>query len=407
MPTFIYKAINREKKILNGQMSAKTREEVGRQLTKDGLIPLLVKTKVEDMFVKGSVPLVEKMTFCRYLSIMMSTGMSLSEGLEVLRSETKNKLMYQVLGDMSYRMAQGQQLSSIFERYPTVFESYFLILTRAGEMSGKLAEVFKYLETEIRSEYSLNSKVKGALMYPAIVFTAMLVIGTMMFFFILPQIGRVFLNMKMPLPAPTKFLFTAAIALSGQAIPIIIGMIILIGVFIFSLKNPKVRDFTFLLIKPIPMIHNLIQKIDLARLCRLLSTLLRSAVPITDALEISLKSLSMYEYRKLATVFPDEIKKGKSLATLIHENKQFPSLLVQMISVGEKTGTLDSILADLATFYEQDVEEEVKGLTQVIEPLLMLCVGIGVGAMILSIIAPIYSVVGNFQQAAGGPGPVH
>jgi type II secretory pathway component PulF len=179
-------------------------------------------------------------------------------------------------------------------------------------------------------------------------------------------------------------------------------MIILGGLFAFSLRKREVRDFLFRLIRPVPMVHNLLKKIDMARFCRIFSTLIRSAVPITEALEISLAALSMPELRAMTTVFPDEIKKGKSLSTTVKESNLFPSLVVQMMTAGEKTGTMDAVLADLATFYEEEVEEEVKGLTQIIEPVLMLFVGIAVGVMILSIIAPIYSVIGNFQSAAGG-----
>ncbi len=142
-------------------------------------------------------------------------------------------------------------------------------------------------------------------------------------------------------------------------------------------------------------------KIDIARFNRIFSTLLRSAVPITEALEISLKSLSWNRYTELAKILPEEIKKGKSLSSVIKAHDVFPSLMVQMISAGERTATLDSTLSDMASFYEQEVEEEVKSLTQIIEPVMMIVVGIGVGGLILSIIAPIYGVVGNLQQPGG------
>jgi type II secretory pathway component PulF len=242
--------------------------------------------------------------------------------------------------------------------------------------------------------------VKGALLYPAIVFTAMVGIGILMFFFVLPQIGKVFLSLRLPLPAITKFLFRFSIFLSGQVIPIIVGaVILLIGGFL-ALKKPIVKELLFRMITPIPMVRNLIKKIDLARFNRIFSTLLKSAVPITEALEISLKSLSWYQYKELGKVLPEEIGKGKTLSAAIREHAVFPSLMTQMVAAGEKSGTLDATLADLATFYEEEVEEELKNLTQIIEPVMMLLVGISVGAMILSIIGPIYSVVGSFQSAA-------
>jgi type IV pilus assembly protein PilC len=404
MANFSYKTVDQNKHIVQGQLSGKSRDEIAHVLEKRGLTPLVIKSMTEISGAQGTLPVVEKMTFCRYLSIMLGTGLSLSEGIDVLRRETKNPLMEKILGDMSYSLEQGQDLSSIFERYPTAFEPYFITLTRAGEMSGKLSEVFKYLESELRSEYSLNSKVKGALMYPAIVFSAMILMGIGMFFFILPQIGRVFLSMNMPLAAPTKFLFTSSIALSKQIVPIMISFVILGVIGFFSFKNPVVKDALLMMVRPIPMIHNLLQEIDLARFNRIFSTLIKSAVPITDALEISFMSLTLKEYKACAKTFPDEIKRGKSFSDLVKANPSFPSLMVQMVIAGEKTATLDSTLADLASFYESEVEEQVKGLTQIIEPVLMLFVGIGVGGLILSIIGPIYSVVGS-MQTAGAAGP--
>jgi type IV pilus assembly protein PilC len=401
MANFFYKAVDQNNHVIEGQLSGKTRDEVAHVLEKRGLATLTIKVLAETSSIKGSVPTVEKMTFCRYLSIMLSTGLSLSEGIDVLRRETKNPLMAKVLGDMNYGLEQGQELSTIFEKYPTIFESYFVTLIRAGQVSGKLAEVFKYLEAEIRSEYSLTQKVKGALMYPVVVFSAMIVMGIMMIFFVLPQIGRVFLSMKLPLPATTKFLFTTAIELSKQMIPISISGVILVIIGIFAFRNPAVKRGLFGLVKPFPMIRNLLIEIDLARFNRIFSTLIKSAVPIMDALEISFTSLSLPEFHEYAMSFPEEIKKGKTLSSLIREHKIFPSLMVQMVSAGERTATLDSTLSDLASFYESEVEEQVKGLTQIIEPILMLCVGVAVGAMVLSVISPLYSVMGTVQQAAG------
>ncbi|HCS78423.1 TPA: hypothetical protein DIV55_01635 [Patescibacteria group bacterium] len=409
MPQFNYQALNPNKQIVTGIVAARHRKEAARELQKKGFSPLTIREANEKIQIKGKIAPIDKITFCRYISTMLSSGLSLSDGISVLREETKQPFMRSLLSDMSYSLEQGKQLSSVFERYPHVFEPYFLTLTRAGEASGTLADVFKYLESELRAEYSLSSKVKGALLYPAIIFIAMLSIGILMFFFIMPQIGKVFLSLRLTLPWITRTLFTVSIAMSKQMLPIaVLAVLGVIGGF-FLLRRPAVRELLFRLIKPIPMIRNLIKEVDLARFNRIFSTLLKSAVPITEALEISLTSLSWFEYKELARKLPEEISKGKALSQAVKEQKVFPTLMVQMIAAGERSGTLDATLADLASFYEEEVEEQLKNLTQILEPMLMLLVGIGVGAMILSIIAPIYSVVGSFQQAAGGPGvlPVH
>jgi type IV pilus assembly protein PilC len=399
MPSFTYKAVDGEKNVVEGVITAHSRDDAANQLIKKTLTPLVVREIAEKSFLGGTIPEIDKITFCRYMHIMLSTGLSISEGIEVLKKETKHPFMRRILSDMQYGLEQGRPLSAIFERYPSVFESYFLTLMRAGEVSGKLAEVFKHLEVELRSEYSLKSKVKGAMLYPAIVFVAMIGIGVLMFFFILPQIGKVFLSLSLPLPVMTRVMFTISIALSGYLFPIALTVLGVIIFLFFAMKTRTFKDAVLSVLGCIPLIRNLIKKVDLARFCRIFSTLIQSAVPITEALEIALSLLTWKQYRTLSSHIPNEIRKGRSLAVVMKDTNAFPSLLVQMVAAGEKTATLDATMADLATFYEGEVEEEVKGLTQIIEPVMMLCVGIAVGVMILSIIAPIYSVVGNFQQA--------
>jgi type IV pilus assembly protein PilC len=402
MPNFTYKALDAERKIVEGITTAGSREEVAQILAKKSLSPLVVRPVADGASVHGTIPQVDKITFCRYLGVMLKSGLALSEGIEVLLSESKHPLMKRILSDMLYSLEQGQQLSTIFGRYPDVFEPYFLTLTRAGEVSGNLSDVFHFLEIELRSEYRLNAKVKGALMYPTIVLSAAAGMGLMLYFFILPQIGKVFLSMKMPLPAMTKFLFESSIAMSKQMVWLVSGAVVFVGIFAVLVNRGIVKRVLLRAVQPVPFVRKLIMKIDMARFNRIFSTLLHSAVPITDALEISLKSMTWYEYAALVTVLPDEIRKGKQLSEAVSSHKAFPSLMVQMIAAGEKTATLDETLGDLAGFYEEEVEEELKNLTQILEPVIMLLVGVIVGAMILSIIAPIYTVVGNFQTAAGG-----
>ena len=192
--------------------------------------------------------------------------------------------------------------------------------------------------------------------------------------------------------------------MARQFIPIVVVSVILTVLVFFGMKKPIAKEIFFKLIQPIPLVRDLIKKIDLARFNRIFSTLLKSSVPITEALEISLSSLTWYQYKLLAKILPEAVRTGKSLSGIMKEQRIFPSLMIQMVTAGEKTGTLDTSLADLASFYEEEVEEELKNLTQIIEPVLMLLVGIAVGVMVLSVIAPIYSVVGSFQQAAGTPG---
>jgi type IV pilus assembly protein PilC len=307
--------------------------------------------------------------------------------------------MKQILDDVMYHLEQGQALSIALKQYPNVFNTFFITLIRAGEVSGNLGDSFAFLEKTLRADYSLSSKIKSALVYPAVILVAMMAIGFLMFFFILPQIGRVFLAMTIPLPTITKTIFTVSIQVAAIRIPIMVSTIISMVLLFIFLKKPLGKKIILKIASPIPLINNLLQQIDVARFCRIFSTLVHSAVPIIDAVDIAISSLSHPKFDGLEEKIIAEIKQGRSLASSFTTYKVFPPLLIQMISAGEKSGTLDEALADLAEFYEEEVSEEVKKSTQLLEPILMMVVGVGVGAMILAIIAPLYSVIGQLQQA--------
>ncbi|OGV90816.1 hypothetical protein A3A66_03655 [Microgenomates group bacterium RIFCSPLOWO2_01_FULL_46_13] len=398
MATFYYKVMNVSRKFEMGSLTASTKEEAAAILQKRNLKIFSIKKEAKSVLFNRSIPVIEKITFVRYLSTMLNSGISLGDGMVVLENEVRHPMMKKIIADVVYGLNQGQQLSTIFVKYPSVFDRLFVTLTRAGEVSGTLADSFSYLEEGLRAEYTLSQKIKGALLYPGIVFIAMIGIAILMFFFILPQIGKVFLNMNLPLPKATRLLFSTSIAISQYTFVVIFGLVATcLGLFLF-LKSSRGKGFISAIISPAPIVKTIMRQVDLARFTRIFSTLIRSAVPITEALEIALDSLSWAHYRSMAKDLSEQIRKGKSMADTFRGQKEFPSILTQMIATGEKSGTLDKTLADLATFYEQEVEESVKNATQLLEPLLMLLVGIGVGAVILSIISPLYSVVGSLQQ---------
>lgn len=397
---FTYKASNQKNEVVTGTMVAPTPEEIAVMLKKDGLNPIKIKSQSTRNKVTGSLSPIDKIAICRYMSTMLTAGLTLTEGLPSLKKESKNPLLRQIIDDILYGLERGQPLSTALDNYPKTFDKFFLTLVKTGEVSGTLAESFKYLEHQQRAEYSLSQKIKSAMVYPAIVVIAMMGIGFLMFFFVLPQIGKVFLNMTIPLPAFTHLLFSTAVTASAYRYPIIAFIICsMVGIFLF-LRTTLGKHLMLKLISPIPIISRLLQQMDIARFCRVFSTLIASAVPIGVALDISLSSLSHPKFASLSKTVSQDVMKGKSVSVAFGENHSFPSLLIQMINAGEKSGTLDTSLGDLAGFYEEEVEESVKKTTQMLEPIVMLIVGIGVGAMILMIIAPLYSVVGNLQQAA-------
>lgn len=398
MPNFTYKAVDKSNKIQTGSITAPNSGEVSAELQKKGLSPISIKSETTFKTSQSTIPPIEKISFSRYVSTMLMAGLSLTEGIAVLKDDAKHPVMKQILNDILYHLERGQALSQALSLYPRVFDQFFIALVKAGEVSGTMAESFKYLEEKIRAEYSLNQKIKGALVYPAFIFAAMLGIGGIMLFFVMPQIGKVFLSMTVPIPEFTRVMFQTSITLSMYRIQIVLGLIVTFTAIAIFFKQPIGKQLIMKVIQPIPVIKSLIHQMDVARFCRIFSTLISSAVPVTESLSIGLTSLANPMYQQKSKLIVDEVMQGRTIASVFKEHKLFPPLLIQMIAGGEKSGTLDKTLSDLSAFYEGEVEESVKKSTQLLEPLLMLGVGIGVGAMILSIIAPMYSVVGSLQS---------
>ncbi len=400
MALYSYRAIDSQNHTIESTTTALSKDELAADLEKRGLIPLSIRQVDQGLNTKQSLPTIEKITLCRYLSTMLKSGLSLTESISVVASEATHPVTKKILDDLNFGTQHGQSLSSIMARHPRSFDNFFLTIVKAGEVSGTLAEAFAQIEHQLRSEYQLRQKIQSALMYPAVVFLAMLGIGFLMFFFVLPQIGQVFLRLNLPLAPPVKILFSAVLYLNQYKFFLIGGVVLFIIFLVVFLKTRAGKNLVTKIFAPLPIIKNLIKQIDVARFCRIFSTLLKSGVPITQALEISLNSLSFPKYRQLTPTIIEQVSKGQTLASAFKTNQIFPALLTQMIASGEQTGSLDEALRDLGEFYEEEVETAVKKATELLEPILMLVVGIGVGLMVLAVITPIYSVVNSLQ--AGG-----
>ncbi len=322
----------------------------------------------------------------------------MAEAVEIISRESPNKKMHRILVDLQYSIQRGKKISSVLARYPEVFDEVFLTLTQAGEESGTLEQSFDYLAQQLMNSYELNQKVKGAMMYPAVIITAMIGVGVMMITFVLPRISKVFLRLNIKLPVVTRALLSTSTFLGDHSFLVILTMIFLgIGLF-FLLRLSKTRALILQALGKIPIFARLFDQLDLARFSRTLSTLLKSGVPILESIKVSVQLLTQKKFTQMGKIFEEDIQKGKSLSESLERGKKsFPALMIQSIRAGEKSGSLEIVLTELADFYEQEVEHTLKGLTAVIEPVLMLVIGVAVGAMVISIIAPIYSVIGNLQ----------
>ncbi len=401
MAVFEYKARDKKGKIIHETVESASRKEVASLLRDEGLQVLTIKKISQSRSTLEklrSVPVIEKATFCRFMSTMMKAGLQLSEAISIIAKESSNKKMHRILIDMQYSIQRGQKLSAVFSRYPEVFDPVFLTLTKAGEQSGTLEQSFEYLSAQLMKSYELNQKVRGALMYPAVIISAMLGIGILMITFVLPRISNVFLRLRIELPFFTRVLLQVSDFLGKNDTLVVIIAIAVAVTSILLLQMTKTRRIITQIFGRAPVISRLFDQLDLARFSRTFSTMLKSGVPILDSVKVSVNLLSQKKFSKLGKNFEEEIQKGKTLSEALTKGEGvFPSLMIHSVSAGEKSGSLEVVLAELADFYEQEVEHTLKGLTSILEPVLMLIIGVAVGAMVIAIIAPIYSVIGNLQ----------
>lgn len=356
-------------------------------------------TNIEiEKIANRSVPLIEKGNFCRYFATMIRSGMPILEAVDSLSFETQSKTLSAILREVKNDLGKGKTLGESIERFPKVFDPVFLVVISAGEKSGTLERSLEYLGKQVISDYYLLQRVKGAMLYPLVIIVTMVVIGFLMMGFVLPRIAKVFLTSKLPIPAFTRFIFEISLFVERYLPFIVIGFMAAVLGLIFFFTKGKGRNMINNLLPKLPLVKKIFLDLDIARFGMVLGTLLGSGVPIVQSVKIAASSLTLPQYAKLGSVLELGIAKGASISdTLRKQETAFPKMVTGMIAIGEKTGTLEEVFFDIANFYDQEVDNSLKSFTTILEPLLMIIVGIGVAFMVLSIITPIYSIVGSLN----------
>ncbi|HNZ86562.1 MAG TPA: type II secretion system F family protein [bacterium] len=339
------------------------------------------------------VPLKEKLFFVQHLAVMLRVGISLSKALFTLSLQTTNKYFQEILVAISERVDGGESFAECLKSYPKVFNELFVNMIKAGESSGQLEDVLKQLYIQMKKEHGLLSKVKGALTYPAAILLAMVGIGIFMMIVVVPQMMANFQEMDAELPLPTKILIAISDILAKKGILVAIILIILIFVLIRIIRTKKgKRIFDGILLR-FPVFGSIIKKINLARFSRNISSLLKTEIMIVNSFEIVASILGNSHYKEAMSNVGHDIKKGVTVSESVKKYpKLFPPMVVQMIAIGEETGDLDNILAELADFYETEIDQIMTDLPSIIEPMLILFLGVGVAFMAVSILLPMYSL---------------
>ena len=403
---FSYTAKSQDGEIITGTMDALDRFSLARELRSNGTMPLSVTEKNKNAFdfsewtsrLLGRVSNSDKIIFTKNLSGMLSAGLSIYRALSVLEKQTKNQAFQKVLAALKKEINEGGMLSSGFAKFPKVFSKLFVSMTRAGEESGNLAAALTEVGANLEKANNLTKKVKGALIYPGVIFSAMIVVGVLMFAFVVPGLAKTFKELGAPLPGATQFIIFLGNFFSNH---LLLSFAVIAGFgfgIAYLVRVPFMAKYVDYIVIRVPLIGNLAKELNTARTARTLSSLINSGVPIARAIEITEDVVQNIYYKKVLAEAKELIEKGTPFSQAFSENiKLYPVMMSEMMQVGEETGKLSDMLLNIALFYESEVEEKTKNLSTIIEPFLMIMIGAGVGFFAVSMISPLYSILNNIN----------
>lgn len=356
-----------------------------------------LKKYFQNFFLR--VPIQEQIIFARHLAVMAKAGLPLIESLQMIKKETKSKSLLKILENVIRDVNNGQFLSASLDRYRGVFGNLFVSIIAVGESAGILSENLNYLADELKKKRELRRKVVGALIYPAVIVVATFGITGLLTIFIFPKILPVFQSLNVELPLTTRILISISKLLSNYGL-LVIGIIAsLIIALWFILKIPKVRFYFHKLILKLPLFGNIVRNVNLANLSRTLGLTLKSGIKVVEAIATTAESIPNPVYKKELLNIANEVRRGESMSPYVTRMyRYFPSIFSQMIAVGETSGNLSETLLYLSEFYESEVNDVTKNLSNTLEPILMVLMGVIVGFVALSIITPIYEVTQNIGR---------
>lgn len=398
--TFEYKVRDQTGKMKTGKLEAETPAQVATKLKGMGFSPLSITESKAGMgkelsipgFKKKKVKLKDLAVFARQFATMVNSGLSLLRALTILTEQTENKELARVLTEVRNDIEAGNSLSASMGQHPDAFPPLMVNMCRAGEVGGFLDSVMLQIAENYEAEVRLRGKVKAAMTYPVVVFVLAILMCIVMLIFIVPTFAGLFDSLGGTLPAPTRVLVAMSAGLKTGGPAIVVLIIVALQVWKRIKRKPQVRNVVDPLKLKVPVFGGLLQKIALARFARNLGTMMKSGVPILQALEIVSTTTGSVVIERATMAVQESVRTGESLSGPLKEHPVFPPMVVQMMSVGEDTGALDTMLMKIAEFYDQEVEATTESLTALIEPLMIAFLGALVGSMIVALYMPIFKI---------------
>jgi len=399
---FIYKAKNQQAETQQGEIQAKTREAALETLKSHNLTVISLQSSAEMPALTKRLTFLERVSLkevailTRQLAVLIEAKVPLVQALQSLIKQAKKRALQDRIFAISKDIEGGMAFSDALAKHKKVFSDLYVNIVRAGEASGNLQKSLLYLADHLEKEHDLRSKIKGAMIYPIFILVGFIGVAVAMLVFVFPKLTGMLTESGKELPVLTKALMSASavfIAYWWAFLIIFIGLVVAIIFFRRTEKGRRTLDY--LKIK-VPIFSSLFKKIYMARFAENLGTLITGGIPIIRALEITGQVVGNVVYKKIIFLAMDKVKAGQSMGSVFETKKQIPSMVTQMIVVGEKSGKLDEVLKNVARFYNREVNNAVDNLTQMIEPILIVGMGLMVAFLVASILMPIYNMASGF-----------
>jgi type IV pilus assembly protein PilC len=398
--TFTYRVRDRQGRMIGGTLEADSQGAVATRLRQMGYAPISIEAarssalKAElRMPFGGRVKPKDLAVFSRQFATMINSGLSLLRALTILAEQTENTRLAATIGEVRSEVEKGTALSVALAQHPKVFNRLFVAMIRSGEVGGFLDQVLLRVAETLERDVALRSKIKSAMTYPVVVFAMVLMIVTAMLMFIVPMFKNLYASLGGTLPLPTRILIGVSNVVKHGFPFVILGIVLVSFGFRRWVATPSGRYRMDAFKLRAPVFGTLFHKTALSRFSRTLATLLRSGVPILQALEIVSETVNNGVMSKAVRDVQDAVREGESLAVPLGKHAVFPAMVVQMLAVGEETGALDTMLSKVADFYDQEVEATVQALTSLIEPILIAVMGGAVGSMVIALYMPMFNII--------------
>ena len=397
MPVYLWKGKDRHNKTRKGEMDVPSEDVVRSELARRKITSATIKKKPKDLFenvsfmqpkVKGS----DIIIFCRQFSTMIDAGLPIIQCLDILYAQNDNKTFKKMLKDVKSNVESGQTLAEALKKYPKQFDDLFVNMISAGEAGGILDMILRRLSAYLEKSAKLKAKIKGGMTYPVVTIVIAIVVVAIIMVFVIPVFEEMFSGMGSALPAATQLVVNLSRAIKSN-IFYIIGVTI---IFIYAMRRfyrtEKGRILMDDFLLKVPLFGDLVRKAAVAKFTRTTGTMLSSGVAILDALEIVAKTAGNKTIEKAVFDTRTAIAEGRTMSDPLAESGVFPSMVCQMIAVGESTGALDAMLTKIADFYEEEVDQAVENLTSLIEPFMIVFLGVIIGGLVVSMYLPIFKM---------------